>query len=89
MKILRFLQNFLKIYRIFRENLRTNPNYAVVGGSGGGAPRTPEKISNNFIQKLMKNYIFRAIFQNFNENFAIFTKFLKNFSNLSLKFGEN
>ena len=79
MKILRFLQNFLIISRIFRENLRTNQNYAVVGGSGGGALRTPEKISKIFIQKPMKNYNFRAIFQNFNENFAIFTKFVKNF----------
>ena len=38
MKILRFLQNFVKISRIFRENLSTNQNYAVVGGSGGRAP---------------------------------------------------
>ena len=36
----------------------------------------------------MKNYNFKAIFQNFNENFAIFTKFFKNFSNFSRKFGE-
>ena len=34
----------------------------------------------------MKNYNFRAIFQNFNENFAIFTKIFKNFSNFSRKF---
>ena len=34
MKKLRFLQKFLKISRIFRENLRTNQNYAVVGGFG-------------------------------------------------------
>ena len=34
----------------------------------------------------MQNYNFRAIIQNFNENFAIFTKFFKNFSNFSQKF---
>ena len=50
MKILLFLQKFLKISGIFRENLRKNQNYAVVGGSIGGAPRTPEKISKIFIQ---------------------------------------
>ena len=41
---------FLKISRIFRENLRTNQNYAVVGVPGGGAPRTQEKISKFFIK---------------------------------------
>ena len=34
----------------------------------------------------MKNYNFIAIFQNFNENFEIFTKIFKNFSNFSRKF---
>ena len=43
---------FFKIYRIFRENLRTNQNYAVVEGSGGGAPRTRRK----FQRILLKNH---------------------------------
>ena len=43
MKILRFLQNFLKISRMFCENLRTNQNSAVVGGSGGRSPPEPEE----------------------------------------------
>ena len=41
-----------------------------VGGSGGGAPRSPDKFSKIFIQKPMKNYNFRTIFQNFNEKFV-------------------
>ena len=55
---------------------------------GGSAPRTPEKFSKFFSKNRMKNYNFRAIFQNFNENFAIFTNIFKNFSNFSRKFGE-
>ena len=49
-----------------------------VGGSGGAEPpgrrRNFQKI---FIKKPMENYHFRQIFQNFNENFAIFTKFAR------------
>ena len=56
-----------------------------VGGSWGQSPPDAGKI---FIENPMKNYNFRAIFQNFNENFAIFPKFLKNFSNFSRKSGE-
>ena len=39
-----------------------------VGGSGGGAPWTPEKFSKLYIKNSMKNYNFSAIFPNFNEN---------------------
>ena len=65
MKILRFLQIFLKISRIFRENLRTNQNYAVVGGSGGRSPppRTPQKISKIFIKNQGKITILGQFFK--------------------------
>ena len=42
---------FLKISRIFRENLRTNQNYAVVRGSGGGAPPDAGENFKNFYSK--------------------------------------
>ena len=42
---------FLKIYRIFRENLRENQNYAVVGGSGAEPPGSRRK----FQKFLFKN----------------------------------
>ena len=53
-----------------------------VEGSGGQSPPDAGKI---FIKNPMKNYNFRAIFQNFNENFAIFTKFFKKFLAFSPK----
>ena len=46
--ILEVVNSIYKIFeksRIFPANLRTNQNFAVVGRSGGGVPRTPEKIS--------------------------------------------
>ena len=51
------------------------------GFRGAEPPRTPEKFSKFFIKNPMKNYNFRAIF----ENFAILTKIFKNFSNFSRK----
>ena len=45
-----------------------------VGGSGGPSPPDTGKIFKIFLKNPMKNYNFREIFQNFNENFAIFTK---------------
>ena len=41
------------------------------------------EISKIFIRKSMKNYNFRPIFLNFNENFV------KDFSNFSRRFGKN
>ena len=70
---MRFLQNFLKISQIFRENLRKNQNYAVVGGSEGQSPPDAGKICKNIYKKANEKLQFRAIFQNFNENYAIFT----------------
>ena len=55
--------DFYKISRIFRENLLTNQNYAVVGGSGGGAHRTPEKIPKISMQKPMKITILGQFFK--------------------------
>ena len=56
-----------------------------VGGSGGGAPRTPEKFSKN-LGKINEKI---TIFQNFNENCAIFTKNFQNFLEFFAKIWEN
>ena len=53
-----------------------------VGGSGGGAPRTPEKFFKKFVKKAEKNL---QLFKKFQENFAIFSKFCKILSKIWTK----
>ena len=49
----------------------------LMGGSGGPSP--PPDAGEIFLKKPMQTYSFRPIFQNFNENFAVFTKIFKKF----------
>ena len=45
----------------------------IVGGPGGGVPRTPEnfrKFAKNFLRKLQKIHYFRLFFKEF-QNFAL------------------
>ena len=74
--------NVLRGEGIFLDEAKGLSESRRVGGSR-------EEIIKNFIEKSMKNYNFMPFFHNFNENFAIFTKFSKDFSNFSRKFGRN
>ena len=50
-----------------------------VGGSGERGPRRRKKFKI-FLVKTNENYNFKPIFHNFNENYAIFTKFSRFFA---------
>ena len=51
MKIVQFLQRFFKEYRICRENLWKNYNYAVIRGTGGAGPHGRQRNCQNFLEK--------------------------------------
>ena len=57
-----------------------------VGGSGGLSPPDAGEVFKKFIKKSMKNLQF---FQNFQENFAIFSKFYRIFAENLDKYLEN